>query len=274
MSNNWAYTAFGATPVHEFAEHFGPSVEKAYTLSSAISTATREAFSQQREILHHGRNLIGFDGKNWIVGRMALPLNPQGRMALDAHGREMHFLHGYSSESSGFPERIPIVDMQHYNDLQQKHIFPIWGKWGDESIRPKSTTGFAPAHAEIAISEHLPQEAIDVLKQAHGEGKPIALHYDAVSKQWSNVEGFERRIRRNADQLAKLAPKPHVSSANNAAADTAKKAAEPTKGWVAGVWKHRGGKLAIIGGTVAFGALVGYWVFKSKREKYQPQIGD
>jgi hypothetical protein len=262
MSSNWAYTAFGATLGEEFAEHFGPSAETAYTSSAAISSSMREVFSDQRDLLHRGRNLIGFDGKNWIVGRIALPFNPEGTMASDPFGRHMHFTHGYTSQTSLFPGTFPYVDIQRYNELQRTHIFPMWGKWGDSSIRPKTITEFAPAHSEIPISKHLPPEAIDILKHAHGEGKPIALHYDAESKQWSKIEGFEKRINRYADQLAS---KPSVASTTHAAEDTAKNA----KSFVSRVCEHPGRKLAIVVGTVALGAsLVGvsWWAFKSKQQ--------
>jgi hypothetical protein len=276
MSNNWAYTAYGRTAADDFWEWFGPDAEKDAVISALMGSTRGKSPTK-------GINVIGFDGKNWFTGFAAdlkevldpekYDLERYGTDVLSGkgRGRKLDWLHGYTSESAQFPERIPLVDRQHYLDLHEKNVIPIWEhtpkqRWDGSVGRTVTTFGGVEAmHNPVSITGHVSEQAEALLREAHAAGKPIAIQYDAESKQWSRLERFEERF---ANDCSKPVAQAHVPTSSVGGAN---KTVENARSWVARLWEHPsgGGKIAIVGGVVSLGALIGYWAFKSKQNNGQ-----
>lgn len=272
----WAYTSQGCIRRDQTIDLFGKGTPRRTSLRSNIpDTLLAHTFSKG-DLEKKCRNLIAFDGKSWLAGAMALPAavldleqypkelySYEARKFPDQMERPCHFLHGYESKSSHFPESIPLVDAQHFKEMHEKHIIPLWeNNIKDPTCRaPKTVTQFQPAHAEVALTQHLPEDAISLLRNAHKTSTPILIEYDMETKRWANIAHFEKQI----SHVRKLF---HKEALENGLVNPAAALAKG-EGWISRMWAHSGGKAAIIGGTVALGAVVagaGYWILKSKPE--------
>jgi hypothetical protein len=279
MGNGWGYTAKGRLRKDDKWDWFCPTETKS-RLEDVLFHSTRHEI---RDIVDkEGANVIGFDGKNWVLGFHAVPSAvldqnkfPHDKYGCDTAGRPLDWFHGFASESADFPERIPIVGRAHFKEMHETRIMPLWeqsmassdGAWYGKDY--KTMTSFETAIPTDSIASHLPQDAVDLLGQAHHQCKPIALHYNSETKRWSQIKRFEKdlgdRIKYEAERdksLADREAKDYASAtAQQGSLETTIKEAEADKGWVASFQKiHPAGKLAIIGGTVALGGLIGYGV--------------
>jgi hypothetical protein len=301
MTHNWAYTVFGALHKDDIWDWFGPADNGSQQLSRKAYTALRDSlWGADQSKLDSGCNIIGFDGKKWLVGRVALPSSaldaakyPADKYACDRVGRPIHVLHGYISDTAEVPARIPKINTKQFGELHERNMIPLWNKslaageagaFAHES-NYRTITDFQPASAEVGIFEHLPVEAVSELQAAHREKKPIALSYDTDSKKWSRITSFETQMEREAKSAAATARK-HTGSEIRERVLAGKPASMPigpksadasNSGWLAKFKKMSlGGKLAVIGGTVAIGAVVGIWTFKhiqSRNKSNEQAVG-
>jgi hypothetical protein len=287
MGDNWAYTTKGRLKNHDCWDWFGPSRKEASV--NKLYDAAREHFwsGEKRDVLNKGFNVIGFDGKQWMVGHIALPsavLDSQAYPPLEyAHdhvNRPVHFLHGFTSETSQFPEHLPLIDRQHFKELHEQHIIPIWKHSIENSAADieRNLTSFKPDQEEAAIISHLPADAVDLLRKAHAQGRPIALQYESAGKNWTRLQGFENNIKRQArkesgESTTQAVGHARLSNTHGPSQDSAKRTEETTTNWIAQVWEHPGGKLAVIGGTVCIGTLLGYWMFRTKQKARHEHVG-
>jgi hypothetical protein len=272
MADKWAYAAFGRLKNHDVWDWFGPDPipRKPDNLVGSLYASARDGMGALHGAgprVNH-THVIGFDGKNWLVGQVALPETfldhkryPPRIYNCDFVGREVHFLQGYQSASPVFPDEIPSVDLTRAAQLHERNIIPLWDRSvsNEYSDLPKTVTPFESVRKSVSLSDHLPPEAIERLREAHAAGKPIAVRYDPQSKGWWQLKQFDRNLQKETTESPKPQPLPQ-------AAPEAERAAEQSgKSFLEGFKKmHPAGKTAIVGGSVALATLLGYWVYKVK----------
>lgn len=161
-----------------------------------------------------GQHFIAFDGARWHVGYGGGPNSFLDAEKYPAHiysceglhldpgelperkmgERATHWLHGHTSMDSTFPEQIPHLDKAALAALHEEHVIPHWlrGHYTDTSPIPQwERTAYAP-HSEVphvTLAEHLPADAIEKLREAHAQGKPVMLAYDGATKTVTDVSG-------------------------------------------------------------------------------------
>lgn len=212
----WAYTALGRLKHHDMWDWFGPATTSWY---DPLTTCLHGGYGLSQPpaaIQKLGTSVIGFDGTKWIAGYMGQPSSlldaakhsPE-RYAYDVGNRPIRWLHSFVSDSADFPESIPLVDAAGFKELHEKYAVPLF----DKSIANpdfrfertpnsgKTLTAFELARRPVALTEHLPADAIAALKKAHAEGKPIGIHYNAATKEWSIPPTFNQDIGRQMAQV-------------------------------------------------------------------------
>jgi hypothetical protein len=285
MADKWAYTAYGRLRKTDVWNWFGPTDRRGFDpLVGGLYGTTNRAFLGNHNILDEGVHVLGFDGKNWLVGFMALPTSvldankySRADYAVDYQGnRPIRFLHGYVSENSNLPDYLPKVDAEQFRAQHESKIIPLWdrsakGEPIGSLTHERKVTPFEAIGDIVAIEQRLPADAIATLRDAQREARPIAIHFDPATNQWSEMGGFRSEVSR-IQKLANDMERP-ASHATTSIAPTgnAEPVGNPAQGsgvaarsWIRRVWECPGGKLAIIGGTVALGALVGYWAYRAR----------
>ncbi len=281
----WAYSAFGRLARKDVWNWFGPTDPSQHDRLVNVLYETARDKARECSALH-GSSVIAFDGKKWFSGHFGLPSSALDQQRFlpklydhDAAGRPIHFLHGYVSDHAGFPNAIPHVDRASFGGLHEQHIIPLWDKslaGESEGLRPQ-ITAFDRTRATVPLAELMPANVVDMLQQAHSQGKPVAVLCDGTNNKWQALHSFEHDFRRREDMDRQLAQQrsigSHANGAGPAPATPTEEAillrpAENRLTWVERFSQFsKGTKIAIIGGTVAVGALIGYWAFKTKQDQ-------
>lgn len=265
MSETWAYTAHGRLSNHDQWDWFGPSPHTSLFEAKLYSKGRQEIIDLRKKAGH----VIGFDGKHWIVGQVALPETfldndkyPPNIYNYANGTRPVHFLHGYQSASGEFPERIPVLDQHTMAELHEKNIIPLWDRSVQDPHRiykmaGRTATSFELLSQSVNIADHLPSEAIEELRRAGAERKPIAVLYDPKEEQWSRIAAFERE--NDLERLSREAREATIKTIPDT--PTVEREVEQIGRSFRNI--HPVGKIAIIGGSVALLSLIGYWVFRT-----------
>lgn len=255
MTDKWAYTVMGAIREDQRWDVFGSTASRAYDSAAAgvygaMANSSLNNSVLRRKLHKQCCNAIAFDGRKWLVASLALPSvvldpikYPEKLYAYDKVNRECYFLHGYESETSHFPDRIPVMDSRHFRELHESNVIPLWNHYlaNESTSVTKTVTSFRPVHAEIPIEQHVPKAAIELLRRSHWAGKPIAVEYEVGSAKWAVLEDFTNNIGN------------HI------------KTPTVTEAWSGRLASIKASHLAILGGTVMLGAVGAYWLFNKSR---------
>jgi hypothetical protein len=278
MTDKWAYATYGALRNDDVWDFFGPRQHPGTEghLYAAVRKNNRALFEANNTI-----SAIGFDGHEWYVGHMALPaavLDPtqydRYLYSYDTARRPTYWLHGYVSESSALPMKIPLVDREHFHDLHLKHAVPLWnisiseGKSTFASKRQhKTITSFGPVERMVSLSDQLPKEACAALKEAHTAGRPIAIQFDSVAKTWAPLDIFQRSIK-DLKQLRERAMEVGLPTATQTLPQEQVAEQKVTRGLLDRLLKMPlRAKLAIVGGTAALGAVIAYCSYAARVQR-------
>ena len=306
MVGKWAYVTCGKLKNHDKWDWYSPLTRNRSDPLLWNMLGGYGGGHPPPKVMAHGTNVIGFDGKKWVAGFMACPsavldssVYPPEHYSFDNVKRRIQWIHGCMSETSAFPEVIPLVDSFRFKELHETHAVPLFrtsienessGAFHNIPKGGRVTTMFETVSSTVTLADHLPPDAIERLRIAHASGKPISIHYDSMAKEWVIPPTFEKDFLRAAKQQKELpkATMPQTAAASEFATPapsilekTASETVDSLKlgkvtagqsvvgnsaGEVASAKASfsklpLSGRLAIIGGTALVGGIIGFWAY-------------
>lgn len=296
MSDLWAYFNKGnnhyqslpswgmARPDDEYFKGIRPK-------ALAFYEAMRDHTSDLKDKQNSGRHYIAYDGERWISGFGGLPNSfldaqkfPEAIYSREGigggQGRFTHWFHGYVSKDKTFPNHIPSLSKETVAKLHEEQVIPHWHLKGGGENPPVPNAAMTTYESvdvigKSVLTETLPPEALEKLKQAHAQGKPIMLSYDAASKTYIDATPtFKRNISYNNYQrdLQTKRETPKASVASSIPAPSASASSESSFFERAINFRNAEGNLRwgkvtgiAIGATAAVGGI--YYLLSRPSEK-------
>lgn len=230
--SNWAY--FNRGRIHQM-DIWDWNVPHDF-LDSPAHKSGGSFFDVAREHVHNrnpAQHFIGFDGERWRFAHCGLPnsyldavkypedIHSYELSSSGGKGRRLHWMHGYTSQDASFPGHIPKLEKATLAQLHETHVIPHWMETDYQKIRDTrpimhSQYGHIRDIPHIELREYLPPDALEALKKAHTEGKPILIAYDETAKTFANLtEPYERSLRQREFAPSPVPPSHSAASASS-----------------------------------------------------------